>query len=190
MNILLHICCSNCAIYPVQRLSEQGHNFKGFWFNPNIHSFHEYMLRLNSLKDLADKWDMDVLYREGYGLKIKVKVGTTRNRERCQHCYRLRLEETAKEASKGGFDAFTTTLLVSPYQEFEKIAVIGNELSEQYNVLFYLEDFRPGFRGAMALSKELGLYRQKYCGCIYSEMERHIKAVDNVRAGLALPNNK
>ncbi len=92
--------------------------------------------------------------------------------ERCRSCYRLRLEKTAEQAQKEGFDAFSTTLLISPYQDFEQLAITGNDLAEKYNVQFLLKDFRPYFREAMNLSKELGLYRQKYCGCIFSREER------------------
>ncbi len=92
--------------------------------------------------------------------------------ERCKSCYRLRLKKTAEEASKQGFDAFTTTLLISPYQDFEQITAIGNELADKYSISFYLRDFRPYFSKSIPIAKELGLYRQKYCGCIYSKEER------------------
>jgi hypothetical protein len=92
--------------------------------------------------------------------------------ERCKACYRLRLEKTVKKALRYGFDAFSTTLLISPYQDFEQIVTTGKELAERYNVLFYLKDFRPYFRDSMTFAKELGLYRQRYCGCIYSMRER------------------
>ncbi len=97
-----------------------------------------------------------------------------RRPERCKTCYRLRLKKTAEEASKQGFDAFTTTLLISPYQDFAQITAIGNELAYKYNVSFYLRDL-PDFRKSMAIAKELGLYRQRYCGCIFSREERDRK---------------
>jgi predicted adenine nucleotide alpha hydrolase (AANH) superfamily ATPase len=92
--------------------------------------------------------------------------------ERCKSCYLLRLEKTAELAQARGFDAFSTTLLISPFQGFDEIADTGAGLAEKYNVLFHLKDFRPYFRDSFALSKEMGLYRQKYCGCIYSRDER------------------
>lgn len=198
MKILLHICCANCAIYPVKTLREEGHNLTGFWFNPNIHPFEEYNLRLDSLRDFAGMRNIDMIYKEynPEDFNEAVKPDTPDNppaspfskggqrgilksgvvvRERCQSCYRLRLEETAHNAAKEGVDAFSTTLLISPYQSFEGITDIGSKLSDKYNVQFYLKDFRPDFSKAMAVSKQLGFYRQKYCGCRYSVDERKKK---------------
>lgn len=87
----------------------------------------------------------------------------------------MRLEEAARTAKKMGLDGFTTSLLVSPYQKFDMIITIGKEMGKRYSIPFYVEDFRPGWKAGISLSKELGLYRQKYCGCVYSEMERYIK---------------
>lgn len=95
--------------------------------------------------------------------------------KRCKHCYSLRLEETARTAKNNGFDAFSTTLLVSPYQDFEIIVQTGRELAERYNIEFFFEDFRPGYRDAMKVSRKMGLYRQKYCGCVFSRIEREIQ---------------
>jgi predicted adenine nucleotide alpha hydrolase (AANH) superfamily ATPase len=192
MNILLHTCCSNCAIYPFKIVASEGHSFTGLWFNPNIHPFEEYNARLQSLKKLSDMWSIDMLFLEDYGteeyfgmfglsdnlagtkdiIAIDPKL-IPRHPERCRRCYELRLGRTAEEASRKGFDAFSTTLLISPYQDFEQIEATGKELADRYNVEFFLKDFRPYFRDAMASAKELGLYRQKYCGCIFSKIERH-----------------
>jgi len=185
MRVLLHICCSNCAIYPVRILRQEGHNLTGFWFNPNIHPRQEYNLRLESFKKLANDWHIEAFYTDEYNpqeyfkmfsIEIedldRVDLDTLKTfpdfPERCKSCYRLRLEKTAIEASRQGFDAFSTTLLISPYQDFDQIVNTGKKLAEKYNVFFYLKDFRPYFRDSKVLSKELGLYRQKYCGCIYS----------------------
>lgn len=192
MNILLHTCCSNCAIYPFKILESEGHSFSGFWFNPNIHPFDEYELRLQSLKQLTSQKNIDMLFLEDYmpeeyfnifGIKdinlepdniARVDPGLIpQTPDRCRSCYTLRLGKTAYEASKKGFDAFSTTLLISPYQDFEQIAAIGKELSEKYDIIFYLKDFRPFFRDSMASAKELRMYRQKYCGCIFSREERN-----------------
>ncbi|MBI5050643.1 MAG: epoxyqueuosine reductase QueH [Nitrospirae bacterium] len=202
MKILLHICCVNCAIYPVKTVLEEGHGLTGFWFNPNIHPFEEYNLRLDSLRDFAGMRNIDMIYKEykpeDFNEAVKpdnlsspiynpptspFSKGGQRGiinsgvavRERCKSCYRLRLEETAHNAAKEGFDAFSTTLLISPYQSFEEITNIGSKLAGKYNVQFYLKDFRPDFSTAMAVSKQLGFYRQKYCGCKYSMEERKQK---------------
>lgn len=208
MKILLHICCANCAIYPVKTLQEEGHNLTGFWFNPNIHPYQEYELRLDSVKDLAGRWRIGMIYTteydpaeffrmfnatvthilrdtdssSDYGTLIPpppllLKGGF----ERCKSCYRLRLEKTAEQAQKKGFDAFSTTLLISPFQDFEQLVIIGEELADKYDVSFYLRDFRQYFSKAMTYAKEFGLYRQKYCGCIYSRKERYQKKTTMVK---------
>lgn len=206
MNILLHICCSNCSLYPVRILRSEKHNITGFWFNPNIHPHEEYDLRLDSLKKLAGEWKFEVLYKEDYSpeeyfqeLNMSADVLTDKadvNRsnglnclkvprfpERCMACYRLRLENTARQAQKGGFDAFSTTLLISPYQDFEQIVSAGKQLADKYNVEFHLRDYRAHFREAMTLAKELGLYRQRYCGCVFSKEERNKKKEVDSRKG-------
>ena len=180
MNILLHICCSNCALYPVKIIREEGHDFTGFWFNPNIQPYEEYELRLNSLKALADRWHIDMIYAE----EDSGSMGgvSAKRPERCKSCYKMRLEKTAEEAQRQGFDAFSTTLLISPYQDFEQIISIGSELAEKHNIIFYFRDLRQYFREAMAYAKEMGLYRQKYCGCIYSREERFRKGEKNSKS--------
>ncbi len=187
MKILLHICCSNCALYPIKMFKEDGHDLTGFWFNPNIHPYDEYISRLDSLKKLAGQWHADIHYIKEYTPEAYFnKLGITDPDasglsdippfpERCTSCYMLRLEKTARYAAENGFDAFSTTLLISPYQDFGKLTATGKELENKYNVEFHLKDFRPFFRDAMNLSKELDLYRQKYCGCIYSREERKKK---------------
>ena len=198
MNILLHVCCSNCALYPIKILRSRSHDFTGFWFNPNIHPYEEYQSRLASLKKLSDLWHVNIHYLEEYkpeeyfqALNLTDETllshcdlnGSNSSSsssdfnippapDRCRSCYQLRLEKTAEEAKKGGFDAFTTTLLISPYQDFEQIRETGSRLAEKFNVMFHMEDFRPHFRDAMNLAKELDLYKQKYCGCIFSKEER------------------
>lgn len=181
MKILIHICCGNCAAYPFKLLQEEGHDYTGFWFNPNIHPYEEYSLRLDSLKELAEKWAIDMHYTEDYnpaeyfrmfGIKRLDELNYVERPERCKVCYELRLEKTAEKAYQNGFDAFSTTLLISPYQDFEQIAATGKELADKYNILFHIKDFRPHFRESQAMAKELALYRQKYCGCIFSREER------------------
>lgn len=184
MNLLLHICCGNCAIVPVRTLREEGNHLTGFWFNPNIHPYEEYESRLTSLKDLSGRWRIEMLYSPGYdpaeyfnwvapARSIDDHLpGAADACERCKTCYSLRLERTAQEAVKNGFDAFTTTLLISPYQDFEQISAVGRHLSDKYNILFFLRDFRPSFRKAMSEARALGLYRQTYCGCVFSRNER------------------
>lgn len=145
------------------------------WYNPNIHPLPEYEERLGALRRLEKFWGLDIEYHDRYGIDDFVeKIGDPQD-NRCIRCYAMRLDETAQTARKMGFDGFTTSLLVSPYQQFDAILQIGKEMEKRYVVSFYIEDFRIGYRDSIPLSKELGLYRQKYCGCIYSEMERKSK---------------
>lgn len=171
----MHICCANCCLYPLQSLFSKGIEIKGFWLNPNIHPYTEYKLRLDSLQKLQKEWDLDIEYIDGYGLKKFLRAVVNNEENRCSFCYYMRLEETARTAREMGLDGFTTSLLVSPYQKFDMIVDIGREMERRYSIRFYGEDFRPGWTKGIGLSKELGLYRQKYCGCVYSEMERYLK---------------
>lgn len=175
MKLLMHICCSNCCLFPIRSLTSKGIDIVGFWFNPNIHPYTEYKNRFYSLNKLQSLWDLKIEYKDNYGLKEFIRFVVNNEDNRCQYCYQIRLEETAKTAKKMGLDGFTTSLLVSPYQKFDSIIKIGEDAGKREGITFYIEDFRPGFHEGMKISKELGLYRQKYCGCIYSEMERYIK---------------
>ena len=172
MKLLMHICCANCSLYPIQSLSSKGIDIKGLWLNPNIHPYTEYSLRIDALRKLEAMWDLDIEYIDAYGLKEFLRTVVNHEEDRCGFCYTMRLEETARTAKKMGLDGFTTTLLVSPYQKFDMILRVGTDMGKRYSVPFFIEDFRPGWKEGVRLSKELGLYRQKYCGCVYSEMER------------------
>ena len=175
MKILMHICCSNCAIYPLSVMTERGVVVKCLWFNPNIHPYMEYKNRLDALKRLHMLWNLDVQYIDDYGLIEYLRNVAGNEQNRCEYCYEIRLEMTAKTAANQSFDAFTTSLLISPYQKFDMIIDIGRAAGKKYSVEFFMEDFRSGFRSSWETGKKLNLYRQKYCGCIYSEMERYLK---------------
>lgn len=127
------------------------------------------------MRQLADLWKLEILYDDYYGLVEFLRMVVGKEHERCRHCYELRLRQTATAAKRLGFEAFSATLLISPYQNFELLAQIGQSVAQDVNIDFYCEDFRPGFRESTRLSKEMGLYRQKYCGCIYSEMDSYVK---------------
>jgi predicted adenine nucleotide alpha hydrolase (AANH) superfamily ATPase len=173
MRLLMHICCANCAIYPLIFLKQKNIEVDGFWFNPNIHPYLEYKNRLDALRHLQSLWNLNIFYEDYYGLKEFLRNVVGRENERCLYCYTSRLEETAKKAKEIGADAFTTSLLVSPFQKIDVIIKLGISISKQYSVEFYVDDFRKGYNEGRRIAKELGLYRQKYCGCIYSEMERY-----------------
>ncbi len=174
MRTLLHICCSCCAIYPVQELRKGGAEVFGFFYNPNIHPYQEYRKRLESIEEYADKTQLRMIYRDEYRLEEFLQNVVFRESERCRYCYYTRLRATAQVAKKGNFDFFTTTLLHSKLQNHERIREIGDGLAKEYGVPFYYRDFRKGWKDGIRISKDLGLYRQQYCGCIYSEKERYL----------------
>lgn len=161
------MCCSNCSLYPLKSLLSKGIDVKGLWFNPNIYPEDEYARRLDSLQRLERLWGLEIEFIDYFG-HDEFRKKNKNDESRCIRCYMMRLEETAVIAKKMGLDGFTTTLLVSPYQRFDDIISMGKELERTYSIPFYVEDFRVGYRQNIGLSKELGLYRQKYCGCIYS----------------------
>lgn len=175
MRTLLHICCGPCAIYPVDLLREQGHQLTGYFCNPNIHPYTEWLKRRETLAGYAARVDLPTIFDEDYDLEEFLRSVVHREVHRCSFCYGLRLRRAAAVARRGNFDAFSTTLLVSPYQKHELIREIGVAVGEEYGIPFNYVDFRSGFKDATAKSRELQMYRQQYCGCIYSERDRYHK---------------
>ncbi len=173
MNILLHICCGNCAIYPVKQLREQNHQMTGYFFNHNIHPYQEYTRRLTTTREYATKVELPLLIDDQYLLEDFLTNVAQNPDQRCAYCYRSRLTKTAKKAVEHGFAAFSTTLLYSRYQNQDAIIAFGHELAREYDLIFVDQDFRPGWNEGIRISKEMSLYRQQYCGCIYSEKDRY-----------------
>lgn len=187
--LLLHACCAPCSSAVLERLS----NFFKItiiYYNPNITEEKEYLKRLTELKDFIKKikakyhiniidtrYDPKEFFTIAKGLEKEKERG-----KRCYECYKLRLEETAKVAKKQGFDFFTTTLTLSPYKNTTWLNEIGEELSKKYQASYLYSDFKKknGYKRSIELSKEYNLYRQDYCGCIYSKLEREeIKNTNN-----------
>ncbi len=173
MKLLMHICCSNCCLYPLEVLLAKGVDVTGYWFNPNIHPYTEYSQRLDSLRKLQGIWNLDVEYNENYSLDEFLRSVVGKGARRCEACYSIRLKETAVAAKKMNVSGFTTSLIASPYQKFDMIIALGEEIGRKEGVPFYHEDLRQGWSLSRGLVFEFGLYRQKYCGCVYSEMERY-----------------
>jgi len=174
--ILLHTCCAPCLIYPAGKLIKDGFEVTGFFYNPNIHPQEEYQNRRKAVEDLSGKDNIKVIYPEYSDSQFFAALNENKEApERCSLCWGLRLKETACEAKKNGCNFFTTTLLVSPYQDQEILRKIGVDTAREEGVEFYYEDFRPGFRTAHNEARAKGIYCQKYCGCVYSEKERHEK---------------
>lgn len=172
--VLLHTCCANCAIFPLKRLKEAQTEVFGFFHNPNIHPFQEYLRRLEAVESFFRSRKVHLIILDEYDVEGFVRDVVFREENRCPYCYHRRLEATARTAKKGRFDAFTTTLLYSKHQRHEMIREIGESVGQRFGIPFFYEDFRLGWKEGIEESKKMGLYRQQYCGCIYSEKERYL----------------
>jgi len=172
-SILLHVCCAPCGTYTVERLRELGFAVTGFWYNPNIHPWSEHERRRETLARYATEVDLPMIWAEGYEMPsfLRAVAGHEQFGERCAICYRMRLERTAQVAAGRDFDAITTTLLISPYQDQALIRRIGETAAAEHGVTFYFENFRRGWARRGHLAREHDLYQQRYCGCVYSEWE-------------------
>ena len=177
MNLLLHICCAPCSVYCIESLRGEGIAPTGFWYNPNIHPYQEYKMRRDTLLDYAPTIGLPLYVREEYGLQPFVKAVAGDIAHRCRYCYAVRMEETARFAADHGFTHIGTTLLVSPYQDHEGIRRAGEAAAARHGVTFLYRDFSVGFREGQEKARALGLYRQKYCGCVFSEEERYEKQI-------------
>ena len=173
--VLLHTCCAPCSIACVADLRGSGVEPTAFWYNPNIHPFTEYRQRLNTLRGYAASIGMALVERNEYGLRTFLTEVDGAFDARCPVCYRLRLDAAAAYAAENGFPAFSTTLLISPYQNHALLMEAGERAAAQYGVSFLDRDFRPLFRDGQNRARELNLYMQKYCGCIFSEEDRYKK---------------
>jgi hypothetical protein len=175
--VLLHICCANCACYPVKTIREKGLNVTGYWYNPNIHPFTEFQKRISAAGYYASRAALEMIYREEYGLvRWLEEAGRLKEiKERCSACYRLRVFDTARTAKENGFDYFSSTLLYSKKQNYDMISAASIEAAGKYGVEFYGVDFSEGWNEGIKLSQAMGLYRQNYCGCIFSEQEKYAK---------------
>lgn len=173
MKILFHICCAPCAIYPYYRLREDGLEPVGYFYNPNIHPYQEYRKRLDTVKEFSSRAGMETIVRDGYDLDEFLVRVSGRGASRCEQCYRMRLEAAGEAARNGKFRFFTSSLLYSKHQKHELIREIAEEIASRNGIEFYYEDYRRGWREGILESKAMGLYRQQYCGCIYSERDRY-----------------
>lgn len=185
--VLLHSCCGPCSSYILEYLSEF-FELTIFYYNPNIYPEEEYSRRLEEQKDIIDKikgknpiklLEGKFIPKEFYET-IKGYEHLGEGSERCFKCYRLRMEESAKLAKKLNMDYFTTTLSISPYKNAGKINEIGLDLEDKYGVKHLPSDFKKkgGYQRSIELSKEWNLYRQDYCGCVFSKREMELKKDD------------
>ena len=176
MKTLLHICCAPCANQCVEVLRADGVEVTGFWYNPNIHPFTEYRARRNCLREYAASIELPLLELDRYALRPFVRAVAEDIENRCVKCYEMRLFEAARQAKEGGFDSFTSSLFISPYQNHELMKEVALRAGAEYGVDFLYRDFRPYFKAGQETARQAGFYMQKYCGCVFSEEERYRKA--------------
>lgn len=172
--ILLHSCCGICSGYPITLLKEMGYEVVAYFYNPNIYPAIEYEKRLQAEQQLCKAkdvqlivgdYEIDKYYTAVKGLENEPEKGL-----RCDKCFALRLEEAAIMAQKLGIKTFTTSMVISPHKNFDKLSQIGNEIAQKYDLSYLAIDFKKkdGFLKTNKIAKELNLYRQNYCGCQFS----------------------
>jgi predicted adenine nucleotide alpha hydrolase (AANH) superfamily ATPase len=160
-------------IYPLEQLKEKGYKVMAYFYNPNVHPFAEYKNRKQAVSDYSHKYNLEVVYPEYNPAEFFQAVNLKEDKPgRCYICWSLRLQKTSQAAKEIGCNYFSTTLLVSPYQDQEALKQIGNDIAKETGIEFYYQDFRPGFKKAHDEAKAQGIYCQKYCGCVYSECKK------------------
>ena len=181
--LLLHACCAPCSSAVLERISKY-FDITILYYNPNITDEKEYQKRLQEIEKIVNELNIDNIkilpgrYNPQEFFDIAKGLEEEKERgKRCYYCYQLRLEETAKVAEKLHFDYFTTTLSISPYKNSKWLNEIGEKLNNKYEPTYLYADFKKknGYKRSIELSKQFGLYRQDYCGCIYSKKERDLK---------------
>jgi epoxyqueuosine reductase len=187
MKLLLHICCAPCAIYPVGVLRDSDAAVTGFFYRSNIHPYSECLKRQETLSVYAGAIGLPLIIAADYDLEGFLRNVVFRESQRCLWCYRDRLAATARVARRGRFDGFSTTLLYSRFQKHDTIRAIGEQVGAEAGVPFHYQDFRIGWAQGVAASREAGMYRQQYCGCIYSEKERYLEKPRKTRPGRHVP---
>ncbi len=171
--VLIHSCCAHCAAYTVDYWREQGFEVSTLWYNPNIHPYTEHQHRRESMQSLARQTGLPLIVTEGYDIIEYFRQVVGNEAERCRYCFQLRLSKTAEVAHQREFDAFTSTLLISPHQKHDLLREIGDKLAEEKGVDFLYADLRKHYSDSRRITKGKNLYRQQYCGCLYSEWERY-----------------
>jgi len=172
-SVLVHSCCAHCAAYTVDYFRQQEYEVTAFWYNPNIHPYMEHQHRLEAMQSLAQEMNLPLIVTEGYDMIDYFRRVVGHESQRCQYCFELRLSKTAEIAHQMGFSAITSTLLISPHQKHDLLREIGNKSVEGKGVDFLYADLRKRYSDSRHMTKGLNLYRQQYCGCVYSEWERY-----------------
>jgi len=191
--LLLHICCAVCACSLAKKFREEKTAVIGYFYNPNIHPFQEFQKRLRAVEVFAEQEKLEVCYDKEYGLdkfmeavnphaksyKLSSPDAPDGDRDfaslRCLKCYEMRLLQTAQKAKQLGCDEFTSTLIISPQQRQKDIRRLGDEISKSAGIKFRYEEVTELYPKSKEMAKKRMLYRQQYCGCIFSEAERYRK---------------
>ncbi len=174
MKLLMHTCCAPCSVYCIDTLRKEGIEPTLYWYNPNIHPYTEYKARRDCLKEYANSINVQAIFEEDYGLDEFCREAVKDLKARCtNYCYPVRLRKTFEYAKENGYDTVTTTLLYSIYQKHDFIKENMEQLSKEFEIDFLYRDFRVGFWEGHQKAHDIGLYMQKYCGCIFSEEDRY-----------------
>lgn len=172
MKLLLHTCCAPCSVYCIKSLREEGIEPTLYWYNPNIHPYAEYKARRDCLKEYAKLVGVELIIEDAYGLDEFVCNVADKLTTRCEdYCYPKRLRKAMEYAKQNGFDTISTTLLYSIYQKHEYIEELMYGLANEIGLDFLYRDFREGWQEGQDTARAIGLYMQKYCGCVFSEEE-------------------
>lgn len=173
MKVALHTCCGPCLLEPLDALSAEAERLVVVYYNPNIHPIEEYERRRDTMLEYAQAEEIEVVELPYDPERWLAQVGPVASdpEQRCRACYRLRLGEVSRWAAENGFDVVATTLTVSPYQNAEAITREGGQAAEKAGVGYLVRDYRDRYRDATQRSRELGMYRQNYCGCLMSDIE-------------------
>lgn len=171
-SILIHCCCAHCTAYTIDYWRRQGYELTAFWYNPNIHPYMEHQQRLESMKSLAKEFNFKLIIDDGYDMIRYFNRVVGHEGQRCRYCFQLRLQKTAEAAFELGYKAFTSSLLISPHQKHDLLLEVGNIIAKDVDINYLYADLRKRYSDSRRMTKPLGLYRQQYCGCVYSEWER------------------
>lgn len=172
-DLLLHTCCAPCLTVVHRSLTEEGFNVTSFFYNPNIHPWKERERRLSALERYSADMGIPLVVDGAYPLEENLRM-LLEAENRCAACFSDRLEATAGRASEMGIGHFSTTLSVSPYQDQDLIRRTGARAQQLHGGSFIYRDYRELYRESVELSREAGLYRQPYCGCVLSERDRYL----------------
>ncbi len=176
MKILLHACCAPCLVHPLDDLRSEAHDVTAIFFNPNIHPYTEYLRRLDAFNTYTAQNAVEVLTDGPQdGMEHWLREVVYRESQKCKVCFNYRMDAVAALAKERGFDAFSTTLFYSRFQKHDLLRTTCEAMAEQHDIGFVYKDWRTGWTDGVKRYRKLGLYRQKYCGCVYSEKERALK---------------